>query len=166
MATYFVVADDKLLLPPAARTNADLANVAADAEKDVIGHYTARAHYTWFTARLGFAPYFAHTGLVRSSEGTPELVNESLSLYVYLRGYKKDAADAAVDPDLKDALKREIAGVIAWRINQRDVNLLTSSEADGHGKSVSLRPDANAVFPPGFGRRLQPFDIREPVWGI
>jgi hypothetical protein len=153
MATYFVVADDKPLLRPANRTNADLANVAADAEKDVIGAYTDRAHYTLYTARVG------------SSEGTPEFVNEALSLYVFLRGYKVDAADALTDPDLKDALKREIAGVIDWRLMQRDVNTLTTSESDGAGKSVSLRPGAEGVFPPGFGRRLRPYDIREVCWG-
>ena len=156
MATYFDATDSahKLLLPPAVRTAADLANVATDAEKDVIGQYTDRAHYTLYTAR------------VAAGEGTPELVNASLGLYVYLRGYKQDAADAAVDADLKDALRREIASVITWRFRQNDVNTLLSSEADGHGKSQSLRPGAENVFPPGFGRRLQPFDIREPVWGI
>ena len=155
MATYFdsTVAADKNLLPPAARTNADLTNVAARAEKDVIGQYTNRAHYLLFTARQA------------SSEGTPELVNATLSIYVYLRGYKVDAADAATDAGLKDALKNEIADTIAWRIAQRDVNTLTTSEADGSGKSVQLRPDANALFPPGFGRWLRAFDIREPVWG-
>jgi hypothetical protein len=154
VATYFdSTGTDKLLLVPAVRTNADLVNVAAEAEKDVIAHYTARAHYLLNTVRLG------------SMEGTPELVNSSLGLYVFLRGYKVDANDAAVDTDLKAALKREIASVIEWRIRQRDVNTLTTSEADGAGKSVSLRADANAVFPPGFGRRLRPFDIREPVWG-
>jgi len=156
VATYFdSTGNDKLLLVPAVRTNADLANVAAEAEKDVIEHYSDRSHYFWYTARYG-API----------EGTPELVNANLGLYVYLRGYKVDANDAAVDTSLKDALKREIASVIEWRIKQRDVNLLTTSEADGSGESVQLRPDANAVFPPGFGRRLRRFDIREPVWGM
>lgn len=154
MATYFDSAgNDKLLLPPAVRTNTDLVNVAAEAERDVIEHYTARAPYLLYTARQA------------SSEGVPEQVNASLGLYVYLRGYKVDANDAATDADLKAALKREIASVIEFRIKQRDVNLLTTSESDGAGKSVSLRSDANATFPPGFGRRLRRFDVREPVWG-
>lgn len=154
MATYFdsTQAADKNLLRPGNRTNTDLANVAADVEKDVIEHFTARAHYTLYTARA-------------SLPVAGELVNESLGLYVFLRGYKADAADAAVDSDLKDALKREIAGVIDWRLMQRDVNTLTTSESDGSGKSISLRGDANAIFPPGFGRRLRNFDLREPTWG-
>jgi len=156
MALYFdsTVAADKNLLPPAMRTNADLANVAARAEKDVISQYTARAHYLLFTARQV------------SSEGTPELVNANLGLYVYLRGYKVDAADAATDAGLKDALKNEVADTIAWRIAQRDVNTLTQSEADGAGKSQTLHPNAIGLFPPGFGRWLRAFDIREPVWGV
>jgi hypothetical protein len=156
MANYFdyTQAGDKNLLLPAQRTNADLVNVAAEAEKDVIEQYTERAHYSWYTARLSL-----------NAELAPEPVNTNLGLYVFLRGYKQNAADPAVDPDLKDALKREIADVISWRFRQRDVNTLTTSESDGAGKSVSLRPDSNATFPRGFGRRLRRFDIREPVWG-
>jgi hypothetical protein len=154
MATYFdSTGTDKLLLPPAARTNADLANVAARAEKDVINEYTGRAPYVMYTARTG------------TSEGSPELINASLGIYVYLRGYKVDAADAAADAGLKDALKNEIADVIAWRIARRDVNTLTTSEADGSGKSQSIHPNAVGLFPPGFGRWLRSYDLREPVWG-
>lgn len=155
MANYFVVASDTGLLPPAIRTNADLANVAAEAEKDVIEHYTDRVRPTWYTARVNTV-----------SENVGELVNSSLGLYVYLRGYKKDANDAAVDADLKDALKREIAGVIAWRLAKRDVNTLTLSEADGSGKSLSLHQSVMSDFPPGFGKKLRRFDTREPAWGM
>ena len=155
MATYFdSTGNDKLLLPPAMRTNADLANVAARAERDVIGQYTDRAHYLLFTARQGTA------------DVAPELINATLSIYVYLRGYKVDAADAATDAGLKDALKNEIADTIAWRIAQRDVNTLTQSEADGSGKSQTLHPNAIGLFPPGFGRWLRAYDLREPVWGV
>lgn len=155
MATYFdsTVQGDKNLLPPAARTNADLANVAARAEKDVINQYTDRAHYIVYTARAG------------TSEGSPELINSALGIYVYLRGYKVDANDAAVNAGLKDALKNEIADVISWRIARRDVNTLTTSESDGSGKSQSMHPNAVGLFPPGFGRWLRPYDLREPVWG-
>jgi hypothetical protein len=153
MATYFdaTVQADKDLLPFAARSNADLVKIAARVEKEVIAEYTDRAHYLLYTARG------------ESLEGTPELINADLSLYVYLRGYKVDAA--AADASLKDALKNEIADVIAWRIKRNDVNTLTTSEADGHGKSQSIHPNAVGLFPPGFGRWLRAFDLREPVWG-
>lgn len=155
MATYFdaTVQGDKDLLPFAARSNADLAKIAARVEKEVINEYTDRAHYLLYTARAD------------SLEGTPELVNSTLSLYVYLRGYKVDAADAAVDASLKTALKNEIADVIAWRIARNDVNTLTTSESDGSGKSQSIHPNAVRLFPPGFGRWLKPFDLREVCWG-
>jgi hypothetical protein len=155
VATYFdpTVQGDKDLLPFAARSNADLAKIAARVEKEVIAEYTDRAHYQLYTARG------------EALEGTPELVNSTLGIYVYLRGYKVDANDAAVDPSLKDALKNEIADVIAWRIKRNDVNTLTTSEADGSGKSQSIHPNAVGLFPPGFGRWLRAFDLREPVWG-
>lgn len=155
MATYFdsTAPADKNLLRPGSRTNTDLANVAAEAEKDVIEHYTRAGRSAVYTSRAVW------------QDGSPVLVNATLGLYVFLAGYREDAADAAVDADLKDALRREIAGVIDWRIMQRDVNTLAMSESDGTGKSVSLRGDANAVFPPGFGRRLRNFDLREPTWG-
>lgn len=155
MATYFdsTVQGDKDLLPFAMRSNADLAKIAARVEKEVIAEYTDRAHYTLYTARQGM------------TEGSPELINSDLSIYVYLRGYKVDAADAAVDAGLKDALKNEIADTVAWRIKKNDVNTLTTAEADGHGKSQSIHPNAVGLFPPGFGRWLRPYDLREPVWG-
>jgi hypothetical protein len=156
MATYFdsTVQADKDLLPFAARSNADLAKIAARVEKEVIGEYTQRAHYLLYTAREG------------SGEGAPELINSSLGIYVYLRGYKVNAADAATDAGLKDALKNEIADVIAWRIQRGDVNTLTTSEADGSGMSKSIHPNAVNLFPPGFGRWLRPYDIREPLWAV
>jgi len=155
MATYFdaTVQGDKDLLPFAARSNADLVKIAARVEREVINEYTERAHYMTYTARAD------------SLEGTPELVNSALSLYVYLRGYKVDAADAAVDASLKVALKNEIADTIAWRIAKNAINPLTTSEADGSGKSQSLHPNAVNLFPPGFGRWLRAFDIREVCWG-
>lgn len=157
MATYFDTQEqaDQNLLPPEFRGAADLANVAVEAEKDVIEQYTDRAHAWWYTARV-----------MINEGGTPESVNANLSMYVFLRGYKADAAHAAVDPDLKDALKRTIAAVIAWRLRQRNADPLVASQSSADGKSTTWRDSAVFLFPRGFDRRLRRFDLREPVWGM
>jgi hypothetical protein len=154
MTTYFDAAGtDKLLLPPEFRLAADLANVAAVAERDVIGQYTDRAHYSWYTARVS-----------DSEGGTPELVNASLGIYVFLRGYKADSALA--DVDLKAALKQEVVDVIVWRLRQHNADPLVASQSSGDGKSTTWRDNADRPFPNGFGRWLRLFDLREPVWGM
>ena len=157
MTTYFQASEqtDKDLLPPAARTNQDLAKLAARVEKEVISQYTRRAPATAYTARAG-----------TTLGGAAVLVNSAMSIYVYLRGYTVDASDPAVDAGLKDALKNEIADVIAWRIAQRDVNVMTTSESSSNDGSKSLRQDVGRLFPPGFGRWLKDYDLREPAWGV
>jgi len=55
MTTYFdpTSAADKLLLPPSMRSDAELSNVAALAEADVIGYYTQDPSYFLYTNQLG-----------------------------------------------------------------------------------------------------------------
>jgi hypothetical protein len=153
VATYFdsTQATDKNLLPPEFRSAADLANVAADVEKDVIGHYTEHGRDTLFRASRDF-----------SQPG--EQVNENLSLWVRLRGYKADAAHADVDPDLRDALKRTIADVITWRLRQHNADPLMASESSDQ-RSKTWRDSAVYTFPRSWDRRLRNFDLTEPVWG-
>ena len=157
MATYFdsTAQADKNLLPPEFRAATDLANVAADAEKDVIEQYAARSHYSWYTARVNV-----------NEGGAPELVNTNLGIYVFLRGYKADAAHVDVDPDLKDALKRTVADVITWRLRQHNADPLVASQSSVDGKSTTWRDSAVYLFPRGFDRRLRRFDLRELCWGM
>lgn len=156
MATYFdaTAPADKALLPPEQQSYTDLAALAVDVEQDVINEYTARAHYWFYTARL-----------MASLEGTPEPVNTALSLYVYLRGYKVNSADVAVDVDLKNALKRTIAEMISWRISRR-IRGETLASQSVQGVSRAYLAATAALWPKGWDRRLRHFDLREPCWGM
>lgn len=123
-----------LLLPEAIRAASELPEVAEQAEADVLG---------------------AHSGTY-CYEDAVELSDDS-GVYVYLRGYAEDAADAPAR--LVAALRAEIADVIRWRLarSRRDPNV--DSESAGE-RSTTYREDAEHAFPPDFGRRLRPFLVR------
>lgn len=171
MTSYFDTTNDKTLLPPAYRNHAELANVAVLAESDVIGYFTEDPPYWLYTTQLGLQ------GFLDASSGTGEDVTNLSApasaivpqLRVYLRGYKVDASHANVDPNLKLALKRTIAEVIAWRLNQWTVieagMQSVSGQEGGVPKSKSFRPGAEEAFPPDWTRRLYPYDSRKLPWG-
>ena len=94
MADYFdpKVPTDINLLPLSQRRSEEIAFISAQAEADVIRFYTRRSAQF---SRVGF-PSLA------------EVVNEDLSLVVFLLGYKVDSADPKTDPDLRKALKETI----------------------------------------------------------
>ena len=172
MATYFVVATDTALLPPGIRAHAELANVAALAEADVIGAYTDDPAYFLYTTQLGLQG-FLDVSIGRGEDITNQSAPSTAvvpQVRVYLKGYKVDSADANVDPNLKLALKRTIAEVIAWRLNQWSGNIepgvAMSTGTDGSvPKSKSFRPTAEDIFPPGWDRWLRPYDTTQRLWG-
>lgn len=143
MATYFLPADatHKKLLPEAYRDVNELADVAAQAEADVIRRYTGREYVAEATA-LGTTP----------------------ERYVYLDGYKVDSA--AAPSHLAEALRYTIALVIGWRIAQLKKNPIIDIQFAG-GTSNNFRPDAADPFPPRWHWRLTEYDLRPDavVWG-
>jgi hypothetical protein len=153
VATYFTSTEvnDLKLLPESMRgATAELANISAQAERDVIRTFTRRdSRYSL----LGF-PTLA------------VVVNSDLGLVVFLSGYTEDADDADVDADLKQSLKETIAEVVAWRFMRRNKDLGITSESTDIGKTVSWSKKASSRFPPDFAWRLSNFDLREPVWGF
>ena len=59
MATpYFSTTNDLGLLPPGMRSDAELANVAALVEPDVISYYTQDPAYFLYTNQLGLQGFF------------------------------------------------------------------------------------------------------------
>lgn len=158
MATYFDPTNqaDVSLVHPDVRAAKDLAFVAGEVEADVIHEYTKRTPSWLYTLR--------YTGLAGDEPFTT--VNTALAINVYLRGYTVDANDPTVDPSLKAALKRAVAGVIGYRLMQRNVDPFTRSQSTGDSKSVTYRDDATALFPRGWERWLREFDTREAPWGM
>src|SRR6266550_3122883 len=97
MTTYFAAASDKTLLPLEQQSYQDLASLSAEVELDVIQQYTIRADDVWYRIPS-----------LNWQQGV-SVGAAALGRWVMLLGYKVDAADAAVDADLKDALRRTIA---------------------------------------------------------
>jgi len=136
------------LLPTDMREASDLTNVAAEAEADVIQYFTSEDPPT-------------------SSLDYVELQDDDgygIGRYVCLRGYATDPTEA--ETFLQTAMRREIAGVIRWRLKQREKDPLIASESSGEFKGRTFRNDAEQPFPPGFGRWLRPFDTRRPLESI
>lgn len=162
MATYFIVANDKTLLPPDIRTDPELANVAPLAEADVIGMFTEAPPYLNYTARAGQLA----DGIV-SQEVQGVDISASVTgpqLRVYLRGYAVDAAQA--DTNLAAAMKRTIAEVIRWRMNQWKREQGLSSSSDSVGKNRAYLENFQDAFPPEWDRWLRPFRSDEVCWGL
>lgn len=163
---------DTNLLPAALRTDSELLVLAQLVEADVIAHFTRHVPSTAYTAREGVSdePRFGDSGWVTDVVGE-DVSNQAApagavvpQIRVYLRGYKADAADPAVDPNLKLALKRAIAEVIRWRLAQwKSEQQALSSSADGGGKSRSYRDSADDPFPKGWDRWVRPFRSDEPL---
>jgi hypothetical protein len=129
--------NDLTMLPLSQRDHEDLANIATNAEADVIRHFTkAREH---------------EDALVLDS-GLPT------ERYVWIRGYQVDPNDADVTDGFRDAMRRTIANVIRWRIprNAKPANVVAES---GDKRTKDYRPDAESEFPPGFAAPLSPFII-------
>lgn len=171
MTTYFSTTNDLALLPPGMRADGELANVAALAEADVIGYFVSDPPYWLYTNQLGLQGFFD------ASLGVGEdITNQSApasavvpQVRVYLRGYKADASHADVDPNLKLALKRTIAEVIAWRLwqwKQLEPGVSAASGLDGGAqKSRAFRATAEDRFPTDWYRWLIPYDSRPVLWG-
>lgn len=175
MTTYFDAAldADKNLLPPSTRGHAELALVAALAEAAVIAWYTENPPAYMYTAAdvtLHGTGAGAGATIGATDWGSGEDITASTTgaapLRVYLQGYKSDASDPDVDPNLKQALRISIAFVIRWWVSGWGREPGIQSASDVAGKSRAFRENAEDVFPPGWDMWLVPFDIRPVPWGL
>lgn len=149
MTAFFVVTDTACaaLITRVVRDHDDIASVAADAEADVIGHYTRQYPSAEYVNQ-----FYVGAGY-----------NKGNDVYVALRGFNPDA-DLVTDLELKRALQRTIAEVINWRLVRYGENPLLSSVSTAIGVSKSYRADASSMFPPTlWSRRLKEWDLRAPV---
>ena len=165
MASYFdhTKTDHLALLPPDIRKHGEIPTIAVLAEADVIGHHTDAPPYLNYTARHAQL----NDGIVpMETVGEDVSASANVQLAVYLRGYKADADHADVDPNLKLALRRTIAEVIRWRLNQWVRDQALTSSSDGGGKSRSYADYMKDAFPPRWDRWLRPFRSDEPCWGF
>jgi hypothetical protein len=85
---------------------------------------------------------------------------------MWLKGYNPDPALA--QPALVDAIRREVASVIRWRLALHAKKPLITQESEpGNGKVARVyRADAEQRFPPDFGRAIRVFKLAPVAWGI
>lgn len=174
MTRYFdhTAQADLDLLPPSVRSHQELALVAPLAEAAVVAMFTSSPPTFLFTAYdaalrggeligtgLGVAEWGTGTDITAATSGAAQL-------RVYLQGYKADAADPNVDPNLKAALKYSIAHVIRWWVTGWGREPGVQSASDVQGKSRAFRDNAEDALPPGWDMWLVPFDIRPRPWGL
>ena len=156
---YFDTTDDdhKAMLPPGIRDDGDLADVAADAEADVIDHFTEGPEGNARPLR-----YVAG----RDRTELTDADGDGIGLYVYLMGYAADPASA--EQNLVAAMRRTIAEVIRWRMAQRKKAPLKASESGDAGtfSGFSFRGDSERPFPPNAFRRLRKYDTRRSLESI
>ena len=141
MASYFVSAEDSVLLPKAVRGAEDLDQLALLVEADVINEFTQEP---------------------QPGDLEPAVELDSYR-FVYLRDYAVDADDAGAA--LKLALKRTIALVLAWRLRQDVMNPLLTS-GGGKAKSETRVANHQEPFPMHWDRFLRPFDSRPGAFAI
>lgn len=152
MTAYFDVNSTSStdLLVKAVRTHDELATTAADAETDVVAHFSRRypSSGTFSDAFYAGRGYYAGNGV-----------------WVSLLNYLPDAA-SCTDAGLVLALRRTIADVVTWRLGKRGEALhVESQSALGPGTYKRNRPDFVNPFPPGdWPYRLRNWDIRTPVY--
>jgi hypothetical protein len=150
---------DVRLLPSHLRGDRELAELAEVVEAEIVAQFTRgtfqdpiyapRVSYGLPSPFLAEGPY---AGAYDLGDGR----------FVCLRGYHDDPAQATAG--LRDAMKREIAHVLRWRLALQRRAPGVTSESDGEqSKSFSDAAANGALFPPGaFPLHLRPFVI-EPV---
>jgi hypothetical protein len=150
------------LLPTNLRVAEDLAWLAAESEADVINHFTREI------TRAAYVGYPAPVTLPISFRTTSVYTDLGNGRAVYLKNYTVDPSQCT-DPLFMMALRRTVAAVYRWRVEQmkRDVQVKQSSNggggAIGSGQRTFTTYDA---LPPAWDRYLKPYDTRETKWGL
>jgi hypothetical protein len=155
VAAYFDAQStaDLALVVKDVRSYPDLSVTAAQAEWDVIEHFTRQ-----FPAAVDHVNnFYVGRGYHRGN-----------GVYVALEGFNPDASavDAAY-ADLVTALKWTIADVISWRLSKYSEPPHVDSISTKGGSSKSFSKAREEWFPPGqWDARLKRWDIRLPVYSL
>lgn len=140
MAAYFnpADADDLKLLHSSVRTNAELANVAARVETDVIRYYSEydSASTSYVVALRGYAA-------------------------------DADQAEATFKAAMKQTIADLISFQLRSYSNEPGVKALTRGKRNWNfGQQAGMSAPTDQSYEPGWNYRLTIFDTREVVYGI
>lgn len=160
MTSYFVATStsDILLVMRSFRSHGDLETVAAEAESDVIGHYTRRWPHAYPYTPFPLGWDFFGSGWAGRGFDLGD------GAWVMLHNYVPDAS-SCTDASLVLALKRTIADVVTWRLAKYGTNYLLHKNQSAPGQRTDFRDDVREPFPPGeWEFRLKPWDLRDAIY--
>lgn len=148
MATYFDATDSdhKAMLPEPIRDADDLANVAAEAEYDVIEFYTRYGAETTDAVQVGTSDF-----------------------YVHLYPWESDADDVDTTsyPYFVTDMRRTIADLVRWRFEQRRRELGVTGKSSDTGASRTFTEQFHHDrFPPNWNRRLEKYSGLQQPWSL
>lgn len=152
MTAFFDPSADAALVRMEFRDSPELATVAASAEYDVIDFYTKTGRDMRWTAGRTLLPTFVES--VDVNLGPFEVAP---NMFVMLRQFNVDPT--VCDAVLAGALRRTIAGVIDWRMQQMSYDPLLTNKSAGD-KHATMRANANEPYPRNWNRLLDKFDTR------
>lgn len=163
MSGYFdasQASDDLKLLPTHLRRDENLETLAAQVEAEIVAHYTTS---TFDAPAYAWQAVDGWDGAVLVDGPGAGAVKLTDYLYVRLRGYAPDGTLA--EAYFKEAMRREMADVLRWRLTQAKRNPAIASESDGD-KSVTYVEDAAETFPASFPLYLRPFVVVDGSWSL
>jgi hypothetical protein len=140
--SIFDIQDDIGLLPKDYHNADQLQDVVDAAEVDVLEAFTSDTDHQDESFELSADP----------------------PLYICLKGYNSNLT--LMNALLKTRLKRVIADVVVWRINQWKKNPLVGGSSSSDKSSMSYKANANDLLPTSILKRLSAFDLRPPLWAI
>lgn len=152
MAAYFDPTDPThyALLPPQYQAGEALLRLAPVIEAEIIASYTVRARIR--------PPYYASDTV---------LVLDDAGYYVALQYYTPDADDCT-SAEFVTAMRRTVARVLTWRLDQEKLSPFDASVSgqSGLGSSRSFRLDARDTLPPHWQVFLRRYDMRPTTVAI
>jgi citrate lyase beta subunit len=146
-------------LPQSVLEREDYRYLAKKAQREVVQHYTRRRKDVIHRVSGLLDPH--------NMDGVEHLYDEQRRTVVMLQYYKPDPSDIDTTDEQKqrfvDAMRAEIAGLVEYMVETEGQEENVDREARG---SRSKAYSSYKRLPKGFGRHLQPFDLRPRVTHI
>lgn len=140
--------------PPSIIARDDLTYLVNKAERELVQHYTRQKKDVRF--RIGAI-------VSEVQDGTDHLRDSQRETAVFLRYYKPTAEEVDTSDTQKKrfvgAMRAEIAGIVEHWVDQEGRSQGVTSKSEG-SRSISFEDGDVRRLPDGFGRYLEPFDLR------
>jgi len=159
MANTYLSGVETEYLPVSILERQDYPYLVKKAQREVVQHYTRRRKDVIHRVSGLLDPH--------NMDGVEHLYDKQRRTVVMLQYYKNDPGDIDTTDEQKrrfvDAMRAEIAGLVEYMVETEDQQENVDRESRG-SRSKSYKDYKH--LPQGFGRHLQPFDLRPRVTHI